>query len=117
MNITSAGQRFELDTADRFLRCPIFGEALLYPWISREEWRAESPRPRMFATKRVRGLRYFDTWSEGEGTREVRVGRWHICWTSWASVKAIAATWEAKRAAFYAGEDAEAVEARSAVAE
>jgi hypothetical protein len=104
MNIKTAGQRFELSTHDGFLRCPLFGEAHMYPWISREEWRAESPRPRIFGTKRVKGVRYFDTWSDDEGTREIRVGRWHVCWTSWASVKAIATTWEAKRAALYAGD-------------
>ena len=64
MLIKTAGDRFELSTHDRFLRCPIFGEAHVYPWRTVEEWRKErheSP--------------YFDTWSEGEGTREIRVPR------------------------------------------
>jgi hypothetical protein len=67
-------------------------EAHMYPWRTAEERRATRS-----------STRFFDAWSD-EGTRKVRAGRWQITWTSWATVKTIAATWEAKRAALYAGD-------------
>ena len=70
MLIKTAGQRFELDTADRFLRCPFVGEVLIDSWRTAEECRE----------KRT-ATRFFDTWSD-EGTRKVRVGRWEMIWSS-----------------------------------
>ena len=70
MNITTAGHRFELDTTDRFLRCPGVGEVFISSWMTVDEWREKRT-----ATK------FFDTWRD-EGTRKVRVGRWEMIWSS-----------------------------------